>query len=72
MSGFTRTRQPQPLTRAQALAILQPIASEEIATILAQQDVFQLDHDCLNPAGHDAIASCGDVVCPHCAKVFWR
>lgn len=72
MSGFTRTKQPQPLTRAQAIAILQPRATEEIAAILAGQDVFGIDHDCLNPAGHDAIASCGDVVCPHCAKVFWR
>ena len=72
MSGFTRNRQPQALTRAQAIAILKPRAAEEIAAVLAQQDVFQLEHDCINPAGHDAIASCSDIVCPHCAKVFWR
>lgn len=72
MSGFTRNRQPQALTRAQAAAILQPIAAEEIARIISEQDVFALDHDCLNPSGHDAIASCGDVVCPHCSRVFWR
>lgn len=34
-------------------------------------DPFLIDHDCRNPAGHDFIAACGDVVCPHCAKVAW-
>lgn len=35
-------------------------------------DPFGIDHDCLNPAGHDFIATCSDVVCCHCAKVAWQ
>jgi hypothetical protein len=34
-------------------------------------DPFGVDHDCLNPAGHHPIVSCGDIVCRHCPKVFW-
>jgi hypothetical protein len=35
-------------------------------------DPFGVDHDCLNPAGHDPIATCREIVCCHCAKVFWQ
>jgi hypothetical protein len=35
-------------------------------------DPFGIDHDCINPAGHDFIAACGDVACCHCAKVVWQ
>ena len=35
-------------------------------------DPFGIDDPCpQNSSGHYAIASCGDVVCVHCAKVFW-
>ncbi|MCS3725455.1 hypothetical protein [Bradyrhizobium betae] len=71
--GFHRTRQPQPVHRVPAsVAVSRFICEQEIGDVLAGQDPFGLDNDCLNPAGHDAIASCGAVVCPHCAKVFWR
>jgi len=35
-------------------------------------DPFLIDHGCDNPQGHEAIATCGEIVCRHCAKVFWR
>ena len=35
-------------------------------------DPFGLDHDCLNPAGHQFVAVCSDVVCIHCARVAWQ
>jgi hypothetical protein len=35
-------------------------------------DPFGIDNDCTSEAGHYPIASCGDVVCVHCGKVFWQ
>jgi hypothetical protein len=35
-------------------------------------DPFLIDHDCSNETGHQPIASCGAVVCVHCARVFWQ
>ena len=35
-------------------------------------DPFMIDHDCINEAGHQPIASCGAVVCAHCARIFWQ
>lgn len=46
--------------------------TEEIAAAaLASADPFELDHDCINPAGHQPITSCGEVVCFHCARIIW-
>lgn len=71
--GFHRTRQPQAFTRAEAVAAITDfLRPEEIAAVARVQDPFLLDNDCFNPAGHDPIASCGEIVCSHCAKVFWR
>lgn len=35
-------------------------------------DPFHLDHDCLNPTGHDFIGDCSEVVCLHCARIAWQ
>lgn len=71
--GFNRTPQPQALSRAQAVTLISSfVAEREIAQVLREQDVFLIENDCVNPKGHGAISSCGEVVCPHCAKVFWR
>jgi hypothetical protein len=71
--GFHRHRQPEALNRVQATAaVMNFITEHEIASVFAAQDPFVLDHDCVNPSGHDPIASCGEVVCRHCARVFWR
>jgi hypothetical protein len=35
-------------------------------------DPFGIDDPCTNATGHYPIASCGTVVCVHCAKVFWQ
>ncbi|EJN07918.1 hypothetical protein PMI42_07448 [Bradyrhizobium sp. YR681] len=71
--GFHRQRQPAALSRVQAIDVIKTFVGEqEIARILAEQDVFLIESDCVNPAGHGAVSSCGEVVCPHCAKVFWR
>lgn len=47
------------------------IADELAMLAVPAGDPFNIEHDCLNPAGHDYIAGCGDVVCVHCAKVAW-
>ena len=38
-------------------------------TAATPADPFLIDHDCLNPAGHDFIASCGDIACVHCSRI---
>ena len=35
-------------------------------------DPFGIDDRCTSQTGHYPIASCGAVVCVHCAKVFWQ
>jgi hypothetical protein len=66
--GFHRIAQPAALDRA---AIVRFVAAE-IAFEMRGLDPFRIEHDCLNPAGHDFIAACGDVVCCHCGKVVWQ
>ena len=41
------------------------------AAALASADPFELDHDCVNPGGHQPVPSCGEVVCSHCARIIW-
>ena len=48
------------------------LSCEEIVDLIDPPDLFLIDHDCRNPAGHHPIASCGDIVCPDCGKVFWQ
>lgn len=69
--GFLRQGQPQTLDRASLTAVVTRFVAEELAFITRTADPFSIDHDCLNPAGHDFIAACGDVACCHCAKVVW-
>lgn len=41
--------------------------------ILQGRDPFRVADPCpFNAGGHDPITSCGETVCCHCAKVFWR
>ena len=70
--GFHRQGQPQPLDRKAVTAVLTRLLAEELAFINGTADPFGIDHDCLNPAGHLFIASCGDVACCHCSKVVWQ
>jgi hypothetical protein len=69
--GFNRTLQPAGLDRAAVAAIVTRLVADEIAFERRTADPFLIAHDCLNPTGHDFIASCGDVVCPHCSRVAW-
>jgi hypothetical protein len=69
--GFHRQGQPAALDRAGLTAVVIRFLAEEIAFASRTSDPFGIDHDCLNPAGHDFISACGDVVCCHCGKVVW-
>lgn len=70
--GFLRQGQPVALDRAGLTAVVTRLLAEEIAFISRTADPFGIDHDCLNPAGHDPIASCSEIACCHCSKVFWQ
>jgi hypothetical protein len=73
MSGFTRQGRRPARSRAEIAAVVSTfLSAEDLGLVQRTQDPFGLDHDCINPGGHDAIASCGEIVCVHCAKVFWR
>lgn len=69
--GFHRIPPPTALDRAELTAVVTRLMAEEAAFARRSADPFAIDHDCLNPAGHDFIAACGDVVCCHCGKVVW-
>lgn len=51
--------------------IREPLAEEISAAALASADPFEIDHDCINPRGHQPIPSCGEVACFHCARIIW-
>lgn len=51
--------------------LLTELLDEEI-TAASPADPFLIDHDCRNPAGHDFIASCGQVVWSHCSRIAWQ
>ncbi len=69
--GFYRQPQPRALDRSGIRAELIPLLVQEAAFIGRTIDPFGIEHDCVNPAGHAVITSCGAIVCAHCAVVFW-
>lgn len=49
------------------------VGREAIAQIERERDPFNLADPCpFNPTGHQTIVSCGEIVCWHCARIFWR
>jgi hypothetical protein len=72
--GFHRQGQPAARNRVpHPTAIARFVGEQEIAHVFAAQDPFRIDDLCtLSPDSvHQAYASCGEVVCVHCSKVFW-
>jgi hypothetical protein len=58
----------------QAEKIVSFVGEREIAAVMAAiGDPFGTSEGCaFSPDGqHHAIGSCGDVVCCHCARIFW-
>lgn len=76
--GFHRQGQPQYVQTVSdtTLRIIREhvgaLMASEAAFIARTVDPFNVDNDCINPAGHEPMASCGEVVCAHCARIFWR
>lgn len=48
------------------------IGEREIAEVMASADPFGIELHCTNAGGHQPIASCGEIVYAHCARIFWR
>lgn len=76
MSGFYRTGAQRQHTvrvlQAQRAAASILCLEDISARVRREADPFRCDDPCpVNPAGHRTIASCGEVVCWHCAKIFW-
>lgn len=76
--GFLRQGQPEvwPVIRDQALRVaaehVQALMASEAAFIARTSDPFNVDNSCIAPQGHEPMASCGEIVCAHCARIFWR
>lgn len=70
--GFHRQGQPASHDRERIAAVITLLVADELAFANAGADPFLIAHDCLNPAGHDFIAACSDVVCCHCGRIAWR
>lgn len=68
--GYARQPAPHVIHSAHVVSF---VGEREIAAVLRASDPFGIDNACgLSPTGrHTAIGSCGDVVCCHCARVFW-
>lgn len=45
---------------------------QDAAFVARTADPLLIENDCVSPAGHIPITSCGAIVCAHCAKVFWQ
>ena len=69
--GFYRQGAPRLLSREEAARLIRPVAFAAIEALVGPHDPFTLDDVCPNPGGHQPIMSAGDLVCPHCQKVFW-
>jgi hypothetical protein len=68
--GFARQPSRQTI---QASKVVTFIGEREIGEVLRASDPFAIEDACaVSPNGlHQAIGSCGDVVCCHCARIFW-
>jgi hypothetical protein len=68
--GYARQPAPRAIRSADVVFVI----TSEIAAVIRASDPFEIENVCeLSPTGqHAAIGSCGDVVCCHCAKVFWQ
>lgn len=72
MTGFTRTPPTgRALTRAEAAALIRPIAFAAIEAIIPPADPFNVADPCLSPEGHLYQREGNEVFCPHCDKRFW-
>lgn len=46
--------------------------ADDPAELVDPGDPFLIDDPCSNAGGHYPVASCGAVVCVHCARIFWQ
>lgn len=75
MSGFHRGTQ-RSLPRREYIRdkVTEILCLEDVsARTMREADPFLVADPCpCSPRGHQTIVSCGEVVCWHCAKIFWR
>lgn len=70
--SFNRRPTHAVRAHAQGAGVVHLVTRADIARIEREQDPFGIALSCTNPAGHQPTASCGEIVCVHCARVFWR
>lgn len=72
--GYARTLQPAPPPIVIAIDEAVDAHLERLIDLhFLPRDPFNVADRCpFNATGHQTIVSCGDVVCCHCAKVFWK
>lgn len=70
--SFHRSPAAHVIRHAEGAPVIRIVTPADIATVMREQDPFGIALHCTNPAGHQPIASCGEIVCAHCARIFWR
>ena len=74
MSVFARGLQPtSPRIERVRRTVSEMLCLEDVsARVMRERDPFNVDDPCpVNPTGHQTIVSCGEIVCWHCARIFW-
>jgi hypothetical protein len=72
--GYARTPQPHVIAAAESALVYRFVSEREIAAVMGDADPFLIGVACeWSPTGaHVPAASCGEVVCCYCSRIFWR
>jgi hypothetical protein len=70
--GYLRSPSAAVRSHAAGAPLVRLVTPADLAQVMREQDPFGIALSCTNPAGHQPIASCGEIVCCHCARIFWR
>lgn len=75
MSGFLRTMRPVSRRGDRFVEKLAEfLCLEDVsARVNRERDPFDVEDRCpRNATGHQPITSCGESVCFHCSRIFWK
>jgi len=70
--SFARHPSPAAVDHARGAPVVRLVTEQDAMRIAAEQDPFGIELHCTEIGGHRPIASCGEIVCANCARVFWR
>lgn len=72
MTAYARQPSHHVIGAARGAPVIHLATEADARRIAREQDLFGIELHCTDIGGHRPIASCGEIVCAHCARVFWR